>query len=100
MKFSSFPVVALAGGLLAFAPAFAQTSPNGVPAKPTTVTKQPTDGGDSPSNPRATDATAAEWRKQHIDGGDSPDNPRALQKQQAQSYSHPDNAAQEVTKHQ
>ena len=114
MKFSSFSVAVLAGGLLAYAPAFAQTSPNGVPAKSATMTKQHTDGGDAPSDPRANDkATAAwhkqhvdggdspsdprgndkataEWHKQHVDGGDSPDNPRAFQKQQAQSLAHPD----------
>jgi hypothetical protein len=30
-----------------------------------TAKKQQTDGGDSPSDPRATDATAAAWRKLH-----------------------------------
>jgi hypothetical protein len=67
--------VALMAGLLIAAPAFAQTTPQ-TPSQQT-IQKQPTDGGDSPSNPRATDAAAAEWHKQHIDGGDSPANPRA-----------------------
>jgi hypothetical protein len=63
----------VAVGLLMAAPALAQTTPSGT----TTAQKQHTDGGDSPDNPRATDASAAAWHKQHIDGGDAPDNPRA-----------------------
>jgi hypothetical protein len=66
-------------GVLMATPAFAQTTPSGT----TTAQKQHTDGGDSPSNPRATDASSA-WHKQHTDGS------VATNKQSAQSYSHPD----------
>src|ERR1700733_14468775 len=77
MKFAPISAALFSGGMLVCASAFAQTSPT--PASPSTgtVMKQPTDGGDSPSNPRATDAAAAAWHKQHIDGGDSPSNPNA-----------------------
>jgi hypothetical protein len=85
MKLSLFATATIAGGLLACAPAFAQTSPTS--ANKTSVQKQHTDGGDSPSNPRAFDnSTTAQ--KQHTDGGDSPSNPQSLQKQPAQSYAH------------
>jgi hypothetical protein len=75
---------ALIAGLLMAAPAFAQPSPQTKSPSQPTMQKQPTDGGDSPSNPRATDAAAAEWHKQHIDGGDSPANPRATDAAAAQ----------------
>jgi hypothetical protein len=78
MRLRSLSAVLLSGSMLACLPALAQqTSPTPAAPNTTTVTKQPTDGGDSPSNPRATDASAAAWHKQHIDGGDSPSNPRA-----------------------
>jgi hypothetical protein len=67
----------MVAGLLASVPAFAQVPTGSGASGVTTVAKQHTDGGDSPDNPRATDAAAAAWHKQHTDGGDSPDNPRA-----------------------
>ena len=69
----NFSYMLVAAGMLMAVPAVAQTTPSGT----ATAQRQHIDGGDSPDNPRATDATAAAWRKQHIDGGDSPDNPRA-----------------------
>src|ERR1700733_8724579 len=98
MKFAPISAALISGGMLMCASAFAQTST--APASPSTgtVMKQPTDGGDSPSNPRATDAAAAAWHKQHIDGGDSPSNPRATDasaaawhKQHIDAYETPNN---------
>jgi hypothetical protein len=110
METFRFSMIATVAGLLMSAPAFAQTSSGAMPAGTTMEQKQHTDGGDSPDNPRASDAAAAawhkqhtdagespanprvtdkmaaSWQKQHTDGGDSPDNPRALQKSEAQSY--------------
>jgi hypothetical protein len=79
MKLSSLSSAVLAVGFLFWPPAFAQTTPSGVPQ----TQKQPTDGGDSPANPRANDASAAAWHKQHTAGVAS------ANKQSAQSYSHP-----------
>jgi hypothetical protein len=69
-------VAAFAAALLVGPSAFAQPAPVSPPQDHSTQ-KQRIDGGDSPDNPRATDAAAAAWHKQHVDGGDSPDNPRA-----------------------
>jgi hypothetical protein len=72
MKRFTLSTTLVAAGLLMAVPAFAQTTMGGTAAQ-----KQHTDGGDSPSDPRATDAASAAWHKQHIDGGDSPSDPRA-----------------------
>jgi hypothetical protein len=117
MKIFRLSMIAVAAGVLMSAPAFAQGS---MSAGTMTDQKQHTDGGDSPDNPRATDAAAAAWHKQHTDagespanprvtdkmaaawqrqhtdGGDSPDNPRALQKSEAQSYASGDTAVTDL----
>src|ERR1700744_3790282 len=99
MRLGSLSAVLLSGSLITCLPALAQqTSPTQASPNATTVTKQPTDGGDSPANPRATDAAAAAWRKQHIDGGDSPANPGATdasaaawRKQHIEAFDGPNN---------
>ncbi len=94
MRFSSLSTAVLAAGLLVGAPAFAQTAP--AASGKTTVDKQHTDGGDSPSNSKAFDQTTAA-QKQHTDGGDSPANPSAFdssttaQKQRADGGDSPSN---------
>jgi hypothetical protein len=64
VKIFTFSNTLVVVGLVMAAPAVAQTTPSGA----TTAQKQRTDGGDSPANPRATDAAAAAWHKQHIGG--------------------------------
>lgn len=83
-------VIAMAAGLLMSAPAFAQTSPGADSPNATADQKQHTDGGNSPANPRATDAAAAAWHKQHTDGGDSAADLPPFQKSTVQSYAHGD----------
>jgi hypothetical protein len=90
MTTTRLSIIGIVAGLLASAPAFAQAPTGSGAPGVTTVQKQRTDGGDSPANPKATDATAAAWHKQHTDGGDSPANPRAFQKSIAQSPGHSD----------
>jgi hypothetical protein len=76
MTFRQRLVAASAAAFLVVPSAFAQPAPVS-PAQAPSAQRQHIDGGDEPSNPRATDASAAAWRKQHIDGGDEPSNPRA-----------------------
>ena len=91
MKSFNLSTTLVTVGLLMTAPAFAQTTPSGT----TTAQKQHTDGGDSPDNPRATDAASAAWHKQHIGGlpaGTTPPQYGAdranTQKQSTQSLAH------------
>ena len=80
------PLVALATGLLAAAPAFVAAPAFADPGSTAASTaagdaqKQHTDGGDSPNNPRATDESAAAWHKQHTAADYAPDRAPVLQR--------------------